>query len=125
MNLQEQNAVGNEKLYDLEQVNYMCHGNNDAVRKMTHIFISQIPPAVTKIGLALTTGDFETIHKTAHRIKPVLRYYGISRVENEVRALEQLSTCEVDHEEIRMKIDRLEEVVNLVVSSFKKEILND
>ena len=112
-----------EKLYDLCMIEMLCHGNKEQVNKMVRVFIDQVPKSVEEIKTAYSKRDYEVIKKVAHRIKPVLRYYAIIKVEKDMLLIEQWAKEETATKELELKIRNLDTVIIKVVEQLKKNFL--
>jgi HPt (histidine-containing phosphotransfer) domain-containing protein len=111
-----------EKLYDLGMINQLCRGNSDLTKKMVQLFIKEIPFSVEEIKQAYKQKDFVTLHKTAHRIKPVLSMYSIVKVEKDIELLENMLNEEKVTPETELKIIRLDNVISLVTKQMNRYI---
>lgn len=109
-----------EGLYDLCMIERLCRGNQEQVKKMISVFIKQIPQALEEIKKAYSKKDFITIKNTAHRIKPILSYYAIIKIEKDIRLVEALAKDEMATLEMELRIKKIDEVLTQVVAEMKK-----
>lgn len=116
-------SVQAEKLYDLSLVEKISRGNIFTLRKMLRTFRSTIPAAVDEIKSALDRKDFETIKKATHRIKPTLAIYAMVKIEKDILRIEHLAKNEMGNNELRLKIEIVDEVVKSVIYSMENEFL--
>lgn len=112
-----------EKLYDLCMIEQLCRGNQEKVKIMVKVFIDQVPQSVEEIKLAFNKRDFVKIKNVAHRIKPTLSYYAIVKIEKDIQQIERLAKEELATPELELKIKKLDEVINEIVSQMKKDFL--
>jgi len=117
------NGTASEKLFDLCMIENLCHGNQQNVKKMLKVFVEQIPAAVEDIKVAYRSTDFNTIKKTAHRIKPVLRYYAIIKIEKDIEQIEVLAEEGLPSGELEQRINRVATVIGQVAAQMKNNIL--
>lgn len=112
-----------EKLYDLCMIEQLCRGNQEKVKIMVKVFIDQVPQSVEEIKLAFNKRDFVKIKNVAHRIKPTLSYYAIVKIEKDIQQIERLAKEELATPELELRIKKLDEVINEIVSQMKKDFL--
>lgn len=114
--------VKSEKLYDLCFIENFCRGNQEQVKKMVRVFIEQMPHSVDEIKSAYQKGDFDLIKKVAHRIKPVLSYYAIVKVDKVIRQIEFMAAEGTASYELSLKIEKLDEVILQIVEQMKNTL---
>ena len=119
MNLPPNSNLSHIKLYDLQVVDQMCRGNQDQVLKMVEVFIDQISQSIKDIESAYSENDFLKIKSLAHKIKPLLTYFGTSKLEKEFLLAEVLISKETRSLELDSKIKNLNLLINEVVSGMK------
>lgn len=117
------NDTTSEKLFDLCFIESICHGNRENIKEMVKVFIDEIPAAAADIKQAYKAGDFERVKKTAHRIKPVLGYYNIIKIEKEVEQLETLDERYLEPGEMEQKIQYVSVIINQAAAQIEKAIL--
>lgn len=110
-----------DKGYDLSMLHEMSRGNDDFVRKMIMLFLTSTPPALDQILQAYSQGDFQTVSKTAHRIKPSIDNMGILVIKDEIRLIEKLAVENPESPELVQSISKVKEVLNQVVTLLNKE----
>ena len=112
-----------EKLYDLGMISMLCRGNNVQLKKMVMVFIDQLPKSIEEIKIAYHNREFEIVKNTAHRIKPILGYYAIIKVEKDILQIEKWAAKKVTSPEMESKIDNLDKVITQIVDQLKNEFL--
>jgi HPt (histidine-containing phosphotransfer) domain-containing protein len=115
--------ITDEKLYDICMIERLCRGNLEQVKKMVNVFIREIPDAVEEIKGAYQHGDFVKVKNTTHRIKPTLSYYGIIKIEKDIRRIEALAKLGQPAPELELKIGNVEKVIAGVVEKLKTDFL--
>lgn len=125
--IQSENLIlaTDEKLYDICMIDRLCRGNQEQVKKMVAVFIKEIPHAIDEIKTAYSNGDFVTVKKTTHRIKPTLSYYAIIKIEKDIRSIEALAKQGQAAPELELKIVRVQHVLDAVVERLKTDFLNN
>lgn len=119
MNLPPNSNISHIKLYDLQVVDQMCRGNQEQVLKMVEVFIDQISQSIKDIETAYSENDFLKIKSLAHKIKPLLTYFGTSKLEKEFLLAEELFSKETTSLELDSKIKNLNLLINEVVDEMK------
>jgi two-component system, sensor histidine kinase len=112
-------------LYDLGKLESISRGDYTFIKKVLGIFVDQTPSAIQEIKLTGSTGDYETMGKIAHRIKPSLDNLGIKTMFQVIRDIEKYEETGGEKSELRDKIILLEETVMKVIEELKANVLND
>jgi HPt (histidine-containing phosphotransfer) domain-containing protein len=121
MNLPPDTNSSQFKSYDLQVVNQMCRGNEEQVLKMVEVFIDQISLSIKGIETAYSEKDFLKIKSLAHKMKPLLTYFGTPKLEKEFLLTEELISKEITSLALESKIKNLVLIVNEVISEMKKD----
>ncbi len=112
-------------LYDLSKIHELSRGDLAFVNKMIGIFIDQTPVSVKLIRQAFEIGDFESISKIVHRIKPSIENMGIVSLSSILRELESESKKEeVTGQKLKRLVNELDEVLSRVINQLKAISLN-
>jgi PAS domain S-box-containing protein len=109
------------KLYDLEPIFVLSRGNKEFVGKIVRIFIDDMPVGVNQIKTAWNAKDFNTLRSVAHRIKPNIDNFGITSLSQDIRTIESLAAEGVPSDELKNKINRLDEIIKTVVEKLTAE----
>lgn len=104
-----------EKLYDLCMIEKFCRGNQEQVKKMLQVFISNVPACVEELKAAYSKGNLPEVKKMAHQIKSTLGYYAVVKMEKDMRQIEELAGDGAAGPELEQKIERLEKVTSQIV----------
>ena len=120
---EENPAQHAEKLYDLCMIQSLCRGNKAQVKELIQNFIDETPMAVAELKSAYRNNDFLLIKKVAHRIKPVLNYYAVVKIEKEVEKLELQAGEQLVAADLESAIHKVDLVVNEIVSQMQQRIL--
>jgi HPt (histidine-containing phosphotransfer) domain-containing protein len=103
-----------EKLYDLGMIEKLCRGDISRTKKMVQLFINDMPASIEEIKQAYKKLDFNTLKKTAHRIKPVLAMYSIVKIEKDIEMIESSGIEERVTPELESKINNLSSIIGEV-----------
>ncbi|MFT3704720.1 MAG: hypothetical protein QM802_20310 [Agriterribacter sp.] len=115
---------GDEKLYDLSVIETFCHGNQNAVKEMIAVFIDEVSRFGEEIRLACGKNDYVNIKKLTHKIKPVISYCGVTKIENEIKLIDTLADKENVSGELIFRMEKLETMIKAVVAQMNKSVLN-
>ncbi len=118
-------ALAIEKPYDLSMIEKMCRGNQAQVAKMVNVFVGQATQSLEEMNAAFQQGDYDTVKKTAHRMKPTVTYYGIANMQNDIQQIEQLAAEGNPQNQLEDRIQQLTQDLKIIVDSMKKEFLTD
>ena len=100
-------------------IDRLCRGDQERIKKMLQLFIDQTPQDIEAIKEAYKRGDFAIVRKIAHRIKPVLGYYAIIKIEKDILTIERMAGRGQLSNEVATKIKHVDEVVTEVIEQMK------
>lgn len=106
------------KLYDLTKMKEISKGDNDFIKKMLSIFITQTPDVIGEMKKAIQINDKVTLGKLAHKIKPGLDSFGISSLHYTIRELETAADKSITNERIWELMNTTEAVITEVINDF-------
>ena len=86
--------------------------------------IDQTEESLILLNRFLLDDNFDAIKKVVHKIKPIVKLYGIPQLDKALAEAEQLSIRRVDFREWQVIIDELQTLFNQAVRSLNNEILN-
>lgn len=105
-------------LYDLGKLINMGRNDQEFIKKMLRLFISETPPSVDKIVEAYKVGDFDSIKYYAHRMKPSITNLGIETLKEEIVKIEFVKDKGADMD---LMINKLDTTIAEVVRQLKVE----
>lgn len=121
-NMPKEQIDGSEKLYDLCMIEKLCRGNREQVKQMLTVFIDQVPKAVEEIRNAYRQNDFDRVKKAAHRIRPVLSFYAVIKVEEEIKMIESAAGL-LPKSEFEYTLNQVDTVITHIVAQMKNTFL--
>lgn len=121
MTLPSEQNIAHSKLYNLHVINKMCRGNEEQILQMVEVFISQITQSIKEIGTAYSENNFSEIKSLTHKIKPLLTYFGTSKLEEEFLLTEVLFAKEIASLEVELKITNLDLLAKEVILELKND----
>jgi PAS domain S-box-containing protein len=102
-------------LYNLSKIENIARGDKEFIDKMLRFFINQTPVSLRELSEAYTNRDFLKISKIVHRIKPSIENMGIASIKEEISELEKFSVQYGESERAEYLLEKIKEVLNLVV----------
>jgi HPt (histidine-containing phosphotransfer) domain-containing protein len=108
-------------MYNMGKILEMSRGNNDFVKKMVELTISESSNSKQKIVEAYEAGDFDTVKYYAHRLKPSIISLEINDLRNEVVQIEALALNGQKTPELQGMIEKLDHVLGMVIDNLKTE----
>jgi PAS domain S-box-containing protein len=111
--------VDEAALYDLSKLNEIARGNEAFINKMIKLFIEQIPAATAAIQAAYLAKDFDSIKRTAHRIKPSIDNMGINSLTKVVREIETLALSNANPPRLLQLVQKLDSTLKKVVTALQ------
>lgn len=110
-----------EKAYNLDLVRSLTRNNKSLIEKILGLCIEQLPASVQKMQQSNSIGDFDTLLKEIHYIRPVLGYFSLTELENECHNISLIAACRESSVAINDAIQRLEKSIDLVILEMKKD----
>jgi CheY-like chemotaxis protein len=121
---QSGHSVPEEKLYLLNSLISLSRGNNEFIKKMISIFISQTQETLNKTKLLMEEGNYSEIGKLFHKIKPSIDSLEIRSITAEVLYLEQIAKEEnPDSSLISSTFEKVKNTLNTVIEQLKQQPL--
>lgn len=79
----------NEGRYtDLTYLKKLSKGDDDFVKQMISIFISQTPTAIQKMEADLSNKDWGSLRAVAHKMKPSFSFVGVTSLQEKIESIE-------------------------------------
>jgi two-component system, sensor histidine kinase len=112
------NQTLTENLYSLSKLESACRKDPVFIRKMTDLFIQQLPMAVKDIRSSFEKKDYDSMKAVAHRIKPTIDNMCVSSLYQVIRDIESFPD-----ESFLLVLDNnimlLEEIMGKVITDLK------
>jgi HPt (histidine-containing phosphotransfer) domain-containing protein len=110
------------KLYNLEMIKEISHGNNDFVKKMMALFNETMPAAIAELKQHLSASNWSDLGAVAHKIKPSIDTVGIELLKEDIRTIEKNAKELSNLSEIPDLLEKLEMVLNKVMDDLNEEM---
>jgi HPt (histidine-containing phosphotransfer) domain-containing protein len=85
-----------EKLYDLEEFEALAMGDQDFMRELLAANVESIGQGLELITAAYADGDYDTMGKEAHKIKPLLAMLKAGDIHKSIVDMEYYSRKEIN-----------------------------
>ncbi len=115
----DQNSFNTQYVH-LDELSALVGGNQDKIEKYINIFLKSVPQDLEALKEALEARDWETVGKTAHKMKGNVGYMGIVSIKEDLLELEKLKKEVGDFDEIADIVDRVEVVIELSIKELKE-----
>ena len=90
---------------------------------MIETFLEQTPADMMELKKALEYGDYPTIALISHKLKTSVGFVGLSPVlENTLAAMELEGSTNADLENIKYKMVKVEEVINIAFEELQLDL---
>jgi len=107
------------KPYDLTEIKEMCDGNMSFLERLLAVFVETLNTELVNIKQGAAAGDWETVGKAAHKIKPSLIHFHITSLKDVIFGLEHYETSTAA--QLEPLVEQLEKVINDVLANLKAE----
>ncbi len=109
-------------VYNLEYLRSVSGSNEDFIREMVSTFTQSIPPILNQIKTATEEGDWDTVARLSHQIKPSFTLMGITAVRNMVASIEEHSRERIDLVELPKTIYQFIKSCEALLPELEKEL---
>jgi len=79
------------KIINLETIHQSMMGNEELIKQLVDLYISQSPTDFKALEDAILSGDPSLIRERAHHIKPTMQYIGASGLLQDFQTLETIA----------------------------------
>ncbi|WP_375583971.1 PAS domain S-box protein [Cyclobacterium xiamenense] len=107
-------------LYDLSQLDEISRGSEQFIQKMCELFVSLSEEITQEMQQALERGDWQSIQKSAHKVKPSIDQFGVDSIKNTVREVEDYVVRSDNEEEFRNKVRYIIATLQQVAAALPK-----
>lgn len=111
-----------QQLYDLSKLRATSRGNEAFVQRMIKLFLEQIPDSLKQLNDAYKNGDLDKVRGISHQMKPTIDALSIHQLKAEVRLIEKYAEESSNLEELDMLIEKMNQVMQLVLAEIRTEL---
>ncbi|PCJ94024.1 MAG: hypothetical protein COA50_12745 [Flavobacteriaceae bacterium] len=119
----EKDSNEGNKPYNLRMLNEMSRGDANFVHRMLSLFVDTTPMYLKQINTFYKENDIVGLKKVAHKIKPSIDNMGITSIKQDVRDIEHFDKKEQSLKDLKLLIDKVNEVLVAVVKQLKEKEL--
>ena len=113
-----------KQTYNLNSLNAMSRGDQEFIKKMIGIFVTQTKTIIEETEKAIEENNFLEVSRLIHKIKPSIDGMGINSIYEEVRELEKISKTTTDKNEIAQLFLLIKKVLIQTVNELEEKELN-
>jgi PAS domain S-box-containing protein len=122
MNPNESHVSGNqEKLYDLTMVETLSGGDLSFIKRMVQLFIDTMPPSLQELQKETRQQNWVAVSKLAHKMKATIDSMGITRLKDDIRAIEMNGKKNENVDTIPGLVNTVEEVINTSIVQLRRD----
>ncbi|MCJ7936265.1 MAG: PAS domain S-box protein [Chryseobacterium sp.] len=116
--------ISADGLYDLSSIRALSRGDDEFIKKMLTIFITQTENAIGEAHSCLTSQNYHEIARLMHKIRPSIEGLGITSIVEDIKLLEAKAKEEpASGQEIAALFGKIEKVLLEVLRLFIKNEL--
>jgi PAS domain S-box-containing protein len=113
----------NETSYDLSNLNFNLQQDKKHLEELTMLFIKLLPSRIKDMITACEKGDYTTIRKIAHKIKPNLLMFGVISNNTDIDFLNSFEEHNETHlSNLPAAINRIDELVKQVCQQMELDL---
>ena len=106
--------------YDLYQLEDMSGGDKEFMKSVVEAFLSEIPPDLESMQMAIDNDNHKMAYQFAHKMKPNLEMFGIDLI-REISAMERWADSNKPTSAIRPQLDTITELTNNAIVEMRKD----
>lgn len=106
--------------YDLYQLEDMSGGDKEFMKTVVETFLTEIPPDLESMQMAIDNDNHKMAYQFAHKMKPNLEMFGIDLI-REISAMERWADSGKPTSAIRPQLDKIVTFVNNALNEMRKD----
>lgn len=111
-----------EKLYDLSFINQVTKGNAALQEKLCRTFIISASEGIAELEAANHTGNIESIHRAAHKLKSTIEAMNVREAGTLVKLIEKSARLQVNTEEIPSMVERAGIIIRDTITQLQNDL---
>ncbi|MCC4211164.1 Hpt domain-containing protein [Leeuwenhoekiella parthenopeia] len=108
------------KHYDLYQLEDMSGGDKEFMQTVVETFLTEIPPDLQSMNMAIDNDNHRMAYQFAHKMKPNLEMFGIDLI-REISAMERWADTSKPTSVIRPQLDTINKMVSDAIEEMRKD----
>ncbi|MAZ28579.1 MAG: Hpt domain-containing protein [Cytophagaceae bacterium] len=106
--------------YDLYALEDMSGGDKEFMQTVVEAFLTEIPPDLEAMHMAIENDNHRMAYQFAHKMKPNLEMFGIDLI-REIRAMERWADTNKPTSAIRPQLEKITTYVNAAIKEMRKD----
>lgn len=115
----ETHSPGTENYVDLSGLEKITYGDEEFKKKMISMFVEDTPSQISELQEALGQKEYTTVKKTAHKLKPSIKYLAVPEMFDLIRGIELM---EGDYNQLEEDAKLLIERLTILTEQLKNEL---
>ncbi|PHQ30571.1 MAG: Hpt domain-containing protein [Leeuwenhoekiella sp.] len=108
------------KHYDLYQLEDMSGGDKEFMQTVVETFLTEIPPDLQSMNMAIDNDNHRMAYQFAHKMKPNLEMFGIDLI-REISAMERWADSTKPTSAIRPQLETINRMVSDAIEEMRKD----
>ena len=108
------------KHYDLYQLEDMSGGDKEFMQTVVETFLTEIPPDLQSMNMAIDNDNHRMAYQFAHKMKPNLELFGIDLI-REISAMERWADSTKPTSAIRPQLETINKMVSDAIEEMRKD----
>lgn len=106
--------------YDLYQLEDMSGGDKEFMKTVVEAFLTEIPPDLESMQMAIDNDNHKMAYQFAHKMKPNLEMFGIDLI-REISAMERWADSNKPTSAIRPQLNIIVTYINNAIEEMRKD----
>ncbi|NNF01873.1 MAG: hypothetical protein HKN22_04245 [Bacteroidia bacterium] len=111
-----------QRLTNLDFLHEISDGNMEFFKEFIQTFLDSAPESLEHLQKAIESNDWETIKKTAHKIRPSFNYLGLKDLEKTANKLEQYASEGTNLGEIPAMVEEICTVCSKAIAELQNDL---
>ncbi|GEM56444.1 histidine kinase [Flavobacterium branchiophilum] len=107
--------------YNLAKVHQISENDDEFVKEIINLFVTEIPEDLEKIKDAIEIKDYKNAYAFAHKIKPTFDLLSMSLAHTEILQIEAWAKAEGKRKEVKEIFKSIKNQVDNAVKEIKKD----
>ncbi len=109
-----------DKLYNLNQLQELAGGSDDFVNSMVETFLEYTPGQLNDMMKSFEGGDLIQLGAIAHKIKPNIDLFAITKIYHEIRLVEEHGKNNINSPELEKSLRQVSDVLKEVFNQLEQ-----
>ncbi|OFX77514.1 MAG: hypothetical protein A2X12_10760 [Bacteroidetes bacterium GWE2_29_8] len=110
------------KHINLSYLSQISGGSKDFELEMMQMFIDQIPDAITNLGIAVDSKDWDRVRAISHKAKSSVGIFGMNEIKDNLFFIEKNAKELSNLDEIKTVFDKTKKLIDEAMEELKNQI---